>query len=109
MQSVIFLDNMIKEIIKIIDHIIETGVDNPRLYELILKVIIDDKKFPEKLVEICYQIHEEDSYTDDSEEGQKEGLRTFKNFIDFLKKIKQENIELWKVMGISGSDTLLSL
>ncbi|HBV33007.1 TPA: hypothetical protein DEB72_00545 [Patescibacteria group bacterium] len=86
---------MIKKITQEIDKIIKEKNENPRLRELVLKVMMNHKDFPKKLVNMCNDIHDEDSFTSEDEEAKEDGMRTFAEFAERLQKIKQENIEFW--------------
>ncbi len=92
---------MINEIIKEIDKTVKEKSENPRLRELVLKVMIKNKDFPEKFVNMCNDIHEEDSFTSEDENAKEDGMRTFVEFAERLQKIKEENIEFWDMKGES--------
>jgi hypothetical protein len=68
------------------------------LRELILEVIKNEKDFPQKFVDMIYDIHEDDSFTAESEKEAKENnLHLPQQFVDFLKEIREKNKELWSV------------
>lgn len=87
---------MIKEICAEIDNSIGLKADNPKLSELIVKVIADEDACPENFVDMCYEIHEFESYTtSDLDEAKKNNLRTYPEFSDFLIELKEKNIKFW--------------
>lgn len=64
---------------------------------MIIEIIKNDKKFPEKFVDMVYDIHEADSFTtDDEKEAKNLNFYTPAEFVKFLKETKEKNGEFWK-------------
>ncbi|OGI60030.1 hypothetical protein A2641_02545 [Candidatus Nomurabacteria bacterium RIFCSPHIGHO2_01_FULL_37_25] len=89
---------IIQGICKEIDNIVlENKRDYSYLRELIMKVIVDDKNYPKRFVDMIDDIHEDDSFTAETEEEAKEyNSHSPEQFIIFLKQSKEKNIEFWR-------------
>lgn len=87
---------MIEQICKEIDNSLSNKVREPKLFELIVEVMKDEKDLPKKFVEMCYDIHEADSFAGEDEKVAKENnLRSPEWFFEELQNIKERNIEFW--------------
>lgn len=72
--------------------------NNDKLLDLVMKVISDEKKYPKRFVQLCYDIHEEDTDTaEDEKTARDNNLKPPGSFIKELSKIKLKYLEFWKI------------
>jgi hypothetical protein len=89
---------MIDEICREIDKSLSEGDrNNSRLLELVMQVISNEKSYPQKFVQLCYDVHEQDTDTaEDDAVARENNLKAPIAFIEALKKLKEQNIEFWR-------------